>query len=250
MQILSIYNERNVAVWPAQIINYTNKTQFLFRIEKGVLDINDPDVNKHFEDSELRVPFQNIVYIGDSATDVPCMKLVNTYGGHSIGVYNLDKGDKTQVYDMMREGRIKYFAAADYREHSELDRLLKAIIDQTASNEKLKKIACDNHKDQMLYDENNSVETRKRRALIVELENSDSFATTHSIIKNARKVVDWQPDEINLLMDIAYNNSQVRLILEDSDVDEFYSELLKKLKTNTESADWVKNKLDNADEYR
>ena len=80
------YNNRGVAIWPAQVINYTSKTQFLFRIEKGVLDVNDPGVNEYFSPEEIRVPFRNMVYIGDSDTDIPCMKLVNTYGGHSIGV--------------------------------------------------------------------------------------------------------------------------------------------------------------------
>ena len=70
------------------VINYTSKTQFLFRIEKGVPDVNDPGVNAHVDDSEYRVPFRNLVYIGDSDTDIPCMKLVNVNGGHSIGVYN------------------------------------------------------------------------------------------------------------------------------------------------------------------
>ena len=82
------YDEDGLAVWPAQVINYTSKTQFLFRIEKGVPDVNDPGVNAHFDDSEYRVPFRNLVYIGDSDTDIPCMKLVNVNGGHSIGVYN------------------------------------------------------------------------------------------------------------------------------------------------------------------
>lgn len=71
------FNERGVAKWPAQVVNYTNKTQFLFRIEKGVLDINDPGVNDYFSPDEMRVPFRNMVYIGDSDTDIPCMKLVN-----------------------------------------------------------------------------------------------------------------------------------------------------------------------------
>lgn len=82
-----MFDDRDVAVWPAQAINYTNKTQFLFRIEKGVLDVNDSGVNDYFPPEEIRVPFRNMVYIGDSATDIPCMKLVNVNGGHSIGVY-------------------------------------------------------------------------------------------------------------------------------------------------------------------
>ena len=75
------YNERGVAVWPAQAVNYTNKTQFLFRIEKGTLDVNDPAVNDYFPPDRIRVPFRDMIYIGDSDTDIPCMKLVNTNGG-------------------------------------------------------------------------------------------------------------------------------------------------------------------------
>ena len=131
------YNDRGVAKWPAQTINYTNKTQFLFRIEKGVLDINDNGVNDYFAPEDVRVPFRNIVYIGDSDTDIPCMKLVNSYGGHSIGVYDPDTKDKEKVFGMVRDDRIRYFAPADYSENTELDKLLKAIIDKTAAYELL-----------------------------------------------------------------------------------------------------------------
>lgn len=134
------YNERGIAKWPAQVVNYTNKTQFLFRIEKGVLDINDPGVNDYFAPEDLRIPFRNMVYIGDSDTDVPCMKLVNLYGGHSIGVYNAQTQDKTKVYKMMHDNRIKYYVPADYSESTELDTLVKAIIDKTARNEILEAI--------------------------------------------------------------------------------------------------------------
>ena len=129
------FNDRGVATWPAQVINYTSKTQFLFRIEKGVLDINDPGVNAYFSPEEIRVPFRNMVYIGDSDTDIPCMKLVNTYGGHSIGVYDPATQNKKKVYKMMHDKRIRYYAPADYTERSELDLLVKAIIDKTAANE-------------------------------------------------------------------------------------------------------------------
>ena len=119
------FNDRGVAKWPAQVINYTSKTQFLFRIEKGVLDINDPGVNAYFSPEEIRVPFRNMVYIGDSDTDIPCMKLVNTYGGHSIGVYDPATQNKEKVYKMMHDKRIRYYAPADYTELSELDLLVK-----------------------------------------------------------------------------------------------------------------------------
>jgi hypothetical protein len=83
----------------------------------------------------MRIPFRNIVYIGDSDTDVPCMKLVNSRGGHSIGVYNPETMNKEKVYKIMVDNRIRYFAPADYTENSEIDRLLKAIIVKTAAQE-------------------------------------------------------------------------------------------------------------------
>lgn len=135
------YGADGMANWPAQVVNYTNKTQFLFRISKGVLDINDPAVNDSFLPEEIRVPFRNMIYIGDSDTDVPCMTLVNNSGGHSIGVYDRENPDRSKVHRMMREGRIRYFMPADYSEGGELDSLVKAIIERTVSNEKLEEIS-------------------------------------------------------------------------------------------------------------
>lgn len=131
------FDEKGVPVWPAQTINYTNKTQFLFRIEKGCLDINDhAGVNEYFEADRLRVPLRNFVYLGDSETDIPCMKLVSSAGGHAVGVYD-PNGKKEKVYDLMKNNRIRYFAPADYSEGSELDLLLKSVVDKTASFEAL-----------------------------------------------------------------------------------------------------------------
>ena len=131
------YNDRGVAVWPAQAVNYTNKTQFLFRIEKGTLDVNDPAVNDFFPPDQIRIPFRNMIYIGDSDTDIPCMRLVNANGGFSIGVYDPETGNKEKVRKMIRDDRIRYYAPADYREGSELDTLVKQIIRRTAANELL-----------------------------------------------------------------------------------------------------------------
>ena len=134
----------------------------MFRIEKGVLDINDPGVNESFSPEEMRVPFRNMIYIGDSDTDIPCMKLVNSYGGHSIGVYNAESKDKTKVYKMMRDGRIKYFVPADYRENSELDILIKNIIDRTATNEVLETLHYQYKNEQINADKNVNESERKK----------------------------------------------------------------------------------------
>ena len=130
------FNQRGVAVWPAQVVNFTSKTQFLFRISKGVTDINDDAVNNYFPAEKIKIPFRNIVYLGDSVTDVPCMKLVNSYGGHSIGVFDPRTGD-AKVKKLLKENRIRYIAPADYSEGSKLENLLFAIIDKTSAYEKL-----------------------------------------------------------------------------------------------------------------
>ena len=123
------FDEAGVAVWPAQCINYTNKTQFLFRIKKGALEINDTKVNDYLSDDQSRVPFRNIVYIGDSDTDIPCMTLVSINSGYSIGVHG--KESKNKIFKMIEEKRIKYFTEADYSKGSDLETLLKNIIDWT-----------------------------------------------------------------------------------------------------------------------
>lgn len=241
------FNEKNVAKWPAQVVNYTNKTQFLFRIEKGVLDVNDQGVNDYFSPEDIRVPFRNIVYIGDSDTDIPCMKLVNTYGGHSIGVFDSEKQNKTKVYKMLRNNRIKYYAPADYSEGSELDSLVKAIIDRTVYNEALETIYYNNKKECDEESRKDSEEEKKKMNLIISLENSRSFANTHTVIADLKDFSDWTQDELEILMDIAVNNTQVYYILRDADVKLFYREMINKMKKLSENAQKVQEEINGAE---
>ena len=239
-----MYDEGGRALWPAQVINYTNKTQFLFRIEKGVLDVNDSKVNDVFSPEEMRIPFRNMVYIGDSDTDIPCMKLVTSNGGYSIGVYNAVSGDKAKVYKMMRDGRIKYFAPADYSEGTELDSLVKAIIDRTATNEILESAHYKCKSEYIAADRKSSEEGRRKSDLIIALENSDSFANTHSVISELREIERWEKEEAEMLFGIAVNNSQVFYILCDSDLKIFFSKLLKDTKSTSSNAQKVKEAID------
>lgn len=239
------YDKDGVAVWPAQVVNYTGKTQFLFRIEKGVLDINDPGVNESFSPEELRVPFRNIVYIGDSDTDIPCMKLVNSYGGHSIGVYDADTADKAKVYKMMRDGRIKYYAAADYREGHELDLLVKAIIKRTAANEALEAIHYKNKQERITADKQCGDTDRRRGDFIIALEESFNFANTHAVIQSLQEVPleEWTPGEKESLLRIALENTQVRYILQDPDVKDFYLHILRTLQNSSPNSENVRKLL-------
>ena len=128
------YNDKGVPKWPAQVVNYTNKTQFLFRIEKGVLDINDSGVNDAFAPEDIRVPFRNMIYIGDGLSDVPCMKMMQSYGGASIAVYK----EMTQgVKDLLERERVDFIYPADYRAGSALDKTMKNILRRMATADAL-----------------------------------------------------------------------------------------------------------------
>lgn len=220
------YDENGEAKWPAQVINYTSKTQFLFRIVKGTLDVNDSGVNDYFNPEDIRIPFRNMVYIGDSDTDIPCMKLVNSHSGHSIGVYNSETRDRRKVYKMMEDKRIKYFAPADYTDNSELDKLVKAIIDQTASNEKLMSVHFQCKQEQVNHNLNiDSHEDREKQKLILDLENSNSFKQTHSVISKLKQIKKWTRGEEFQLQEIAKTNNQVSYIIDDDDVADFYKSI-------------------------
>ncbi len=221
------YDADGVAVWPAQVVNYTDKTQFLFRIEKGVLDVNDQQVNTFFKPNELRIPFRNMVYIGDSDTDIPCMKLVNTNGGHSIGVYNAETNDKSKVFKMLSENRIKYFAPADYSEDSKLEQLILKIIDRTKANEILENFYFDCLDERNLADKEISEDERNKDNLINKLENSFNFKTTHFVIDELSKIDSWTEKQKQRLCKIGVENSQVFSILTDPDVKDFYKEICK-----------------------
>lgn len=124
------------AIWPKMAVNYTNKTQFVYRINKGVLDINnDVDLNNSRPDSEKRVFFSNMVYIGDGLTDVPCMKLVKQGGGHSIAIYQPGQSDKAAP--LLKHDRVDWMFEADYSEGSELDSTIKLLLKNLAYENRL-----------------------------------------------------------------------------------------------------------------
>lgn len=130
-----LYDESGYGVWPKTDVNYTNKTQFVYRINKGVLDIaNDTDLNKSMPDDSKRIPFCNMIYIGDGLSDVPCMKMMKAYGGYSIAVYQ--KKD-AKVEDLLTRGRVDYIYPANYSENSGLDITVKNIIKKMAISETL-----------------------------------------------------------------------------------------------------------------
>ena len=132
-----LYDANGVACWPKNAVNYTTKTQFLFRINKGVFDLsNDTDLNKYTPEDDRPVPFRNMIYIGDGITDVPCMKLIKTNGGYSIAVHQ--KEDQQKVKELIIHERVDFIALADYSENSELDKIVRDIIMKIVMVESLK----------------------------------------------------------------------------------------------------------------
>ncbi len=130
-----LYDESGNGIWPKTDVNYTNKTQFVYRINKGVLDIaNDNDLNRSMPDDSKRVPFCNMIYIGDGLSDVPCMKMMKAYGGYSIAVY---QNKDSKVEDLLRKNRVDYIYPADYSENSGLDVTVKNIIRKMTISEVL-----------------------------------------------------------------------------------------------------------------
>ena len=132
-----LYDKKGNPVWPKVSVNYTNKTQFVYRINKGILDIsNDKDLNASMPENNKRVRFSNMVYLGDGLSDVPCMKMVKAYGGKSIAVYDpaqsTDAAKMAKVEELLRKERVDYIYPADYRETSPLETTIKNIIKMMA----------------------------------------------------------------------------------------------------------------------
>lgn len=130
-----MFDKDGVATWPKVAINYTAKTQYLFRISKGVLDPYDHvGVNSNVP---KRIPYSNIIYIGDGLTDVPCMTLLKEKGGKSIAIY--PKGNQEKVYQLVEDGRVNYICRGDYTANSAIEKIIRLIIDQISITDTLKK---------------------------------------------------------------------------------------------------------------
>ncbi|MDR2902288.1 MAG: haloacid dehalogenase-like hydrolase [Lactobacillales bacterium] len=130
------YDDSGAAVWVANAINYTNKTQFLYRINKGCFDLGDHvTINKHMPADEKYVPFRHMIYIGDGETDVPSMRVIRSEGGYAIAVYS---GGKEKVMPLLSDNRVDMVAPADYCADGVLDSFIKVILDKIQIDAKLK----------------------------------------------------------------------------------------------------------------
>lgn len=129
-----LYGEDGIATWPKIAINYTAKTQYLFRISKGILDpLDHAGVNSNVQTK--RIPFSRMIYIGDGLTDVPCMTLVKERDGKSIAIY--PKGQKEKVMQLFEDGRVNYVCKGDYSSGSDIEKIVELVISQIAISDTL-----------------------------------------------------------------------------------------------------------------
>ncbi len=130
-----------MAVWPAVAVDYTGKTQFLFKIAKGIMEISDDKkVNESKKDEQKPVPFTNMIYFGDGETDVPCMKIVKMFGGNSIAVYQ-DKPEKVKIAQtLLKQQRVNFICKADYSKGGRMYQVVTTIIDKIKAEDNFNKI--------------------------------------------------------------------------------------------------------------
>ena len=129
-----LYNKDGIAYWPAVAVDYTTKTQFLFKINKGIKQVSDNRrVNQYIPDEKRPIPFPRMIYFGDGETDVPCMKMVKEHGGHSIAVYDNEDKQKTAC-QLVKEGRVNFMCSANYSKGSVMNIIVKRILDKSKPN--------------------------------------------------------------------------------------------------------------------
>lgn len=138
-----LYDANGEAEWPGVAVDYTAKTQFLFKINKGILSIRDNKlVNESQSDDLKRIPFPHMIYFGDGDTDVPCMKIVKMFGGHSVAVYNpANEHKKETARKLLRQQRVNFMTPANYRKDGRTYHLVCSIIDKIAADCELQRLA-------------------------------------------------------------------------------------------------------------
>ena len=131
-----LYNSDGIAEWPGVAIDYTTKTQFIFKINKGIKKISDSvEINKFVPENERPVPFKRMIYFGDGETDIPCMKLVEQNGGYSVAVYKPDDEKKQRKAEqLILDGRVNFVSPANYKLNGEVYNIVTVILDKIKSD--------------------------------------------------------------------------------------------------------------------
>lgn len=131
------FDDNGEPVWPARVVNYSTKTQYLSKINKGLGKLEDRAVNEFMPDDLRAIPFTSMIYFGDGVTDIPSMKLVKERHGNAIAVYRPKSKDKNKAVKLLRNGRVNFALPADYREGREIDMVVKTILDKISKDQLL-----------------------------------------------------------------------------------------------------------------
>lgn len=137
-----LYDDNGEAEWPGIAVDYTAKTQFLFKISKGIFSSRDNKmVNSSVADDKKRIPLSHMIYFGDGDTDVPCMKIVGMFGGYPVAVYDQNNEKKrATALKLKRQGRVKFITPAVYTKESRAFKIVCAIIDKIKADCELNKL--------------------------------------------------------------------------------------------------------------
>ena len=129
------YDKEGKPYWPKQAVNYTNKTQYIYRIRKNQLDdLNNSSAVNDYVDEQKKLPYKHMIYLGDGQTDIPCMKLIKSKGGFSVCVYNPQSTHAKKTAEKIYfDGRVNFVAPADYSAQSQLDTMIKSLLNVIAN---------------------------------------------------------------------------------------------------------------------
>lgn len=144
------YDEDGCPVWPARVVNYSTKTQYLSKINKGLGKLEDKAVNEFMPDDERPIPFTRMIYFGDGMTDIPSMRLVKERRGNAIAVYAPKGEHKRQAFKLLSDGRVNFALPADYRENKDIDKVVKTILDKIATERDLDELKAREEKKKLL----------------------------------------------------------------------------------------------------
>jgi hypothetical protein len=131
------YDEDGLPIWPARVVNYSGKVQYLAKINKGLGKFDDKAVNEFTPDDKRRIPYSRIIYFGDGMTDIPSMKVVKNRGGTAIAVYKPRSHHKEKAIKLLKDNRVNFALAADYRADKEIDCVIKTILNKIATERDL-----------------------------------------------------------------------------------------------------------------
>ena len=133
-----IYDDKTgIPIWPARVVNYSTKTQFIAKINRGLGKTEDRAVNEYMPDDQRVIPYKRMIYFGDGMTDIPSMKIIKEKGGMAIAVYRPKSKHRKNAIKLLMDDRVNFALPADYRDNSELDHVVKTILDKMSTERDL-----------------------------------------------------------------------------------------------------------------